>query len=292
MFLNQVILGLSTGVFYSLAALGLVLIYKVTGVVNFAFGNMGMFMIYVAYSLISMKFSPFCTLLMILALAAGFGWIIERFTMRPLKHLSHGSMLIVTLGIMMILEGLVTQIWGTDYKGFPEIVTGRPYVLKGNFGILVFRKQDILAFVLLILISLLLFIFLKYTRLGIALRTTSEDEETAQLMGINTNFISSMVWMMGASIAALIAFLSAPRTYVSPVMMIHYQIEGFTAAVLGGFTSIPGAIFGGLVLGVLENIVATYISNELKTTFSLLLIVMILLIRPEGLFGKTKVRRV
>jgi len=253
---------------------------------------MGMFMIYVAYSLISMKFSPFCTLLMILILAAGFGWIVERFTMRPLKHLSHGSMLIVTLGIMMILEGLVTQIWGTDYKSFPEIITGKPYVLKGNFGILVFRKQDILAFVLLILISLLLFIFLKYTKLGIALRTTSEDEETAQLMGINTNFVSSMVWMMGTSIAALIAFLSAPRTYVSPVMMIHYQIEGFTAAVLGGFTSIPGAIFGGLVLGVLENIVATYISNELKTTFSLLLIVVILLIRPEGLFGRTKVGRV
>lgn len=292
MFLNQVILGLSTGVFYSLAALGLVLIYKVTKVVNFAFGNIGMFMIYIAYSLISMKINPFYTLLLTLALAAGFGWIIERLTMKPLRHLSHGSMLIVTLGIMMILEGLVTQIWGTDYKGFPEIATGKPYVLKGNFGILVFRRQDILVFILLLLISGILFIFLKYTKLGIALRTTSEDEETAQLMGINTNFVSSMVWMMGASIAALIAFLSAPRTYVSPVMMIHYQIAGFTAAVLGGFTSIPGAIFGGLLLGVLDNIVATYISNELKTTFSLLFIVVILFIRPEGLFGKTKVGRV
>jgi branched-chain amino acid transport system permease protein len=292
MLLNQLILGLSIGSIYSLAALGLVFVYKVTKVVNFAFGNMGMFMVYVAYSLIALKINPLVALLIILPLSALFGYVVEKFTIRPLKKLSHGSMLIITLGILMILEGLALQLWGTDYKGFPEIVKGRPIIFRGSFGILIFRKQDILIFSILISIALVLFMLLKYTKIGIAIRAVAENDEIAQLMGINSNAIAASSWMVSVSLAALIAFLVAPKTYVSPAMMLYYQIEGFTAAVLGGFESFTGAILGGLILGILENFVATYISVELKVTFSLLLIVLILFIRPEGIFGRTKVEKV
>ncbi|MCD6102617.1 MAG: branched-chain amino acid ABC transporter permease [Thermotogae bacterium] len=292
MVLNQIVLGLATGSFYSLIALGIVMIYKTTGVMNFAFGNMAMFMAYVAFTFTAMGLGPAVALIIVLPLAALFGYAVERFTLRPIRHLSHASMLIVTLGILMILEGLVTQIWGTRYKNFPELIKGKPFVFSGKAGIVVFRRQDILVFLILICISVLIYLLIKHTKLGIAIKAVSENEKAAQLMGISPGKVFSWMWMFGTALGALVAVLSAPKTYISPVMMVFYQIEGFTAAVLGGFESFAGAIVGGLALGVIENLVGTYISNELKSTFSLILIIVVLLIRPQGLLGSRKIRRV
>ncbi|HCO97700.1 MAG: Inner-membrane translocator [Thermotoga sp. 50_1627] len=292
MFLNRLILGLSTGSFYSLAAMGIVLIFKVTGLMNFAYGNMAMFMAYVTYTFVSLGLGSWPALVLTLLVSMLFGYSVERFTLRPLRRLSHGSMLIVTFGLLMILEGLATQIWGTQYKSLPELMAGRPIIFRGDFGIVVFRRQDLLLFLVLAIVSLLVFLLYRFTKIGIAVRAVSENEKAAQLMGIDPNRVISWSWMAGTAIGTMVAVLGAPRTYVSPTMMIYYQIQGFTAAVLGGFDSLLGALCGGLALGVIESLIGGYISNELKTTLSLGIIVGILLIRPQGLFGSEEIRRV
>lgn len=292
MLLNRIILGLSSGAFYSLAAIGIVLIFKVTSLMNFAYGNMAMLMAYVTYTLVSLGLGPWPALVVVIAISMLFGYAVERFTLRPLRKLSHGSMLIVTFGLLMILEGLATQIWGTQYKSLPELITGRPFILRGNFGVVVFRRQDLLLFAVLVIVSLTIFLLYRFTKIGIAMRAVSENEKAAQLMGINPSRVISYSWMVGTAIGTLVAVLGAPRTYVAPTMMIYYQLQGFTAAVLGGFDSLLGAVCGGLALGVIENLIGGYISNELKATLSLAIIVVILLIRPQGMFGSEEIRRV
>lgn len=292
MFLNRLILGLSTGAFYSLTALGIVMIFKVTGVMNFAFGNMAMLMAYVAYTFLEQGTGPIMAFLLVLPIAGLFGFAVERYTLRPIRHLSHSSMLIITLGILMILEGLSTQFWGTQYKAFPELVSGKPFIFRGDFGIVVFRRQDILLFIILVSVMLVTMMILRYTKAGIAIKAVSENEKISQLMGINPGKVFSWSWIIGTVIGTIVALLGAPKTYISPTMMIFYQLQGFTAAVLGGFDSLAGAVVGGLALGVIENLVGGYISNELKMTFSLIVIITILLIRPQGLFGSRDIRRV
>lgn len=292
MFLNRLILGLSTGSFYSLTAIGIVLIFKVTGLMNFAYGNMAMFMAYLTYTFVAIGLGSPIALALVMPISFLFGYVVERFTLRPLKKLSHGSMLIVTFGLLMILEGLATQIWGTQYKSIPELISGRPFVLRGDFGIVVFRRQDLLLFAVLAAVSLTILLLFRFTKAGIAMRAVSENERASQLMGINPDRVISWSWMIGTAVGTVVAVLGAPRTYISPTMMIYYQLQGFTAAVLGGFDSLLGAVFGGLILGVVENLIGGYISNELKTTLSLGIIVAILLARPQGLFGSEEIRRV
>ncbi|MEJ5256808.1 MAG: branched-chain amino acid ABC transporter permease [Fervidobacterium sp.] len=291
--INQILLGLSTGAMYSLVAIGLVMMYKVSGVMNFAFGNMGMFATYITWWLLSsLGLNIYFSIVVGIIFAAVMGILTERFGLRPIRHLSHGSMLIVTFGLLMILEGLAVQIWGTQYKSFPELVTGAPFVLRGNFGVMVLRRQDLLIFSLLLAISILLAFITKYTRFGIAVRAVSENEEIAGYMGINTGTILSFSWAFGVSMAALVGIISAPKVFVSPSMLVFYQIQGFTAAVLGGFETFTGAVFGGLILGVIEKIVGNYISEGFKATISLIIIIVVLVFFPKGLFGRNIRRRV
>ncbi|MCX7653954.1 MAG: branched-chain amino acid ABC transporter permease [Fervidobacterium sp.] len=291
--INQILLGLSTGAMYSLVAIGLVMMYKVSGVMNFAYGNMGMFITYIIWWITStLNINLYIGIIIGIFLAALMGISVERFGLRPIRHLSHGSMLIVTFGILMILEGLAVQIWGTEYKSFPELVSGTPFVLKGEFGVIVLRKQDILIFVTLAIISLLIFIFTKYTKFGIAVRAVSENEEIAGYMGINVGSILAFSWAFGVSMAALVGVIAAPKVFVSPVMLTFYQIQGFTAAVLGGFETFAGAVFGGLILGVIEKLVGNYISEGFKATISLIIIILVLIFFPRGLFGRNVRRRV
>ncbi|MGB9615323.1 MAG: branched-chain amino acid ABC transporter permease [Fervidobacterium sp.] len=290
---NQIVLGLSTGAMYSLVAIGLVMMYKVSGVMNFAYGNMGMFVTYVIWWFTStLGLNVYVSIVIGIILAALMGLFVERYSLRPIRHLSHGSMLIVTFGLLMILEGLAVQIWGTEYKAFPELVTGTPYVIKGDFGIVVFRRQDLLVFSILIMISFAIMLFTKFTKFGIAVRAVSEDEEVAGFMGINVGKILGFSWAFGVSMAALAGVIAAPKVFVSPTMLTYHQIQGFTAAVLGGFETFTGAVFGGLILGVIEKIVGNYISEGFKATVSLAIIIIVLVFFPRGLFGKNVRRRV
>jgi len=157
---------------------------------------------------------------------------------------------------------------------------------------LVIPQQDLLIFILTGVIVFGTFFYLKYTKVGLAVRASSQNEEAAKLMGIPVGGVYGFAWGFGVALSALAAILAAPKTYVEPNMMLNLQIQGLTAAVLGGFDSLPGAIVGGLLLGVIEQYVGAFISAELKLAFALIIIIVLLLIKPSGLLGKSSQRRV
>lgn len=293
MLFQQVIAGLITGSLYALVALGLVMAYKVTEVMNFAYGYMAMISAYIFYSLfVVLELNYAISLVLAVLVGAGIGYVVERGLLRPVRYISPTSMVIITLGVLLVLQGLALQIWGNEYQHVPNALNGRPFIFKTFGGIVVIPQQSLLIVGVVFATVTFMFLYLKFTYQGMAFRATSQDEEAAKLMGINTNLNMSLSWIISGALGAVAAILAAPQTFVYPDMMLNLQIMGFTAAVLGGFDSIPGAIVGGVTLGVVDNLVGAYLSNNLRATFSLAIIVAILLVRPEGIFGRPKSRRV
>ncbi len=284
--LNLTARGLSTGAIYSLIAMGIVLIFQTTSVMNFAQGNAGMFITYLAFFLLALKV-PF-PLVIILALLFGalFGGLTERFLMRRVRERSHVGLLMITLGLALIFEGLAASIFGTFPLNFPPILTGPPV----HVGPIILSKQDIIVNLLSLALFTLLFLVLYKTKIGIGARSIAEDEYGARVLGIPVFNIYIFIWALGFALPGLAGILVVPRFSLEPHFMVPIQIKAFTAAVFGGMNSVQGAIVGGLLLGVLENIVAFYYPI-LKESFSLILVVIVLLIFPTGLFGKRSQRR-
>lgn len=291
-FLQQLILGLRGGSLIALVALGIVMIFKTTGVVNFAYGYMGMFSIYIAYTFLNTVGAPlWLSVTICIGFAFALGATAERGLLRQVRHLSKGAMLILTLGMLMIFEGLALQIWKQDYRSFPNLVSG-VRIITIDTGRLVIRNQDILIFIVAAAIMAGLFIYFKYTKTGLAIRATAQNEDAAKLMGIKVGVIFALSWGVGVSLGAVSAVLAAPRTFIHPNMMLPLQIRGLTGAVLGGFDSLPGAVVGGILLGVIEQFMGAYISEELKMALSLLIILVVLLVKPSGLMGSKAIERV
>lgn len=293
MLFQQVIAGLITGSLYALVALGLVMAYKVTEVMNFAYGYMAMISAYIFYSLfVVFGLNYASSFALAVLVGVGMGYVVERGLLRPVRYISPTSMVIITLGVLLVLQGLALQIWGNEYQHVPNALNGKPLIFRTFGGIVVIPQQSLLIVGIVFATVIFLFLYLKFTYQGMAFRATSQNEEAAKLMGINTNLNMSLSWMISGALGAAAAILAAPQTFVYPDMMLNLQIMGFTAAVLGGFDSILGAIIGGVTLGVVDNLVGAYLSNNLRATFSLAIIVAILLVRPEGIFGRPKSRRV
>jgi branched-chain amino acid transport system permease protein len=291
--MQQLILGLRDGSLFALVALGLVIIHNTTGVLNFAYGHMGMFSAYITFSCYAFFGFPLVLAILTgLIFAVIIGILTEKFLLRPIRHLSHSAMLIITLGMLMTLEGLALLIWKQDTRQLPNLIKGKPLIINFQNSILVITQQDLLIFILTAVIVFATFFYLKYTKLGLAVRAASQNEEAAKLMGIPVGAVYGFAWGFGTALSALAAILAAPKTYVHPNMMVNLQIQGLTAAVLGGFDSLPGAIVGGLLLGVIEQFVGEYISAELKMAFALIIIIGLLLVKPSGILGKSSKGRV
>ena len=280
-FAQQIISGLATGSLYALAALGLVLIFKTTDVVNFAQGEMAMFGTFIMFTLLKTAGLPYWGAF-VLALAFAFlmGAVIERVALRPLAQAPLISVLIATLGLMQIINGVAGWIWGYQARPFPTAVSGSPIRL----GDLVITLPDLVNLAVSLVVMTGFFLLFKFTKLGIAMRAVAENRVAARLMGIPTDRILSLTWGLGGVLAATAGILIAPVTNLDINMMADMQIKAFTAAVLGGFTSLPGAVVGGLTLGVLENLVGQFVP-QLKTPFAFGLIVLVLVLRPSGLMG-------
>ena len=254
---------------------------------------MGMFCAYLAYTVIAVAGGPLW-LGVVVALVAGFliGVVTDRGLMKPVRHLSHSAMLILTLGLLMILEGAALQIWGQNYKSFPSLVTGRPFFINIGESRIIMTRQDVFILVITALIMLGLFLFFKLTKTGLAIRATAQNEDSAKLMGVKVGMIFAFAWGVGTALSALAALLAAPRTQIHPNMMLNLQIQGLTAGVLGGFTSLPGTVLGGLMLGIIQQLVGVYISEEMKMAIALAIILVLLLIKPQGILGKRSTERV
>ncbi|HET9922745.1 MAG TPA: branched-chain amino acid ABC transporter permease [Methylomirabilota bacterium] len=290
-FIQQVVSGLATGGIYASLALALVMIYQATDVVNFAQGEMAMFSTYLAWSMLQAGLPYWVTFFATVAIAFLGGLLIERIVIRPVENAPILTIVIVTLGLLVILNSVAGWIYSYIQKPFPSPFPSRPIQL----GNIVFGAHDVGEISVTLIVLLLLFLFFRYTTLGLAMRAAAQNPVSSRLCGIRVSWMLGLGWGLAAAFGAVAGMMVAPVVFLDPNMMGGIQIYAFAAATVGGFTSPLGAVVGGILVGVTENLVGTYvhfIGTELKLTVALAMIIIVLLVRPSGLFGRTTVRRV
>ncbi len=290
-FFQQVISGLATGGIYASLALALVMIYQATDVVNFAQGEMAMFSTYLAWSMLNAGLPYWLTFCATLAIAFLGGLLIERIVIRPVENAPILTIVIVTIGLLVILNSVAGWIYSYIQKPFPSPFPSKPI----KIGNIVFGAHDLGEITITLVILLLLFLFFRYTTLGLAMRAAAQNPTSSRLCGIRVSWMLGLGWGLAATFGAVAGMMIAPIVFLDPYMMFGIQIYAFAAATVGGFTSPLGAVVGGLFVGVTENLVGTYvkfIGTELKLTVALAMIIIVLLVKPSGLFGRSFVRRV
>lgn len=282
--------GLAIGACYGLFGIAVAIIYKTSEVVNFAQGEMGMVATFVAYHILTAYNVPFWgAFVLTLVFAALLGALIEMCFLRPAKDPTVLGLIIITLGAEMLLMGLAGWKWGAEQKDFPFLLSVQKTreILPG----LELNEWSMGVFALSAAIMVLLFLFFRYSRLGIAMRATQQNQNAAKIMGIKVERVFSITWAMSSVIGAIAAMFFAARSVLDPNFMMEPFMRAFAAAVLGGLTSIPGVVVGGLIMGIVENIFG-YVWPEWKPIVAFIVIVFIITIRPSGLFARHYVKKV
>jgi len=290
-FLQQVVSGLASGGVYASLALALVLIYRSTEVINFAQGEMATFTTYVAWQLIDWGVPFWVAFFATLAFAFVFGVAIERVVIRPFEHGPVLTVVIVTIGLLVLLNGLDGWIWGAEIKSFHSAFPTRPIDIGG----VAFSLQDIGVIAVSLLAVFLLWLFFRYTKVGLAMRAAAVNPDSARLTGVRVGWMLALGWGLASMLGALSGLMIAPVVFLDPNMMQVVLIYAFAAAVLGGLQSPAGAVVGGLLLGVMLNLLGTYVhpvTPELRLPVALLVLLIVLLVKPSGLFGRAVVRKV
>lgn len=293
LFLQQGLLsGLVTGSVYALLALAIVAVFKTTDVPNFAQGEMLMMAGYVALSLLLLAKLPYVAVILItLVVMTVGGALFQRIVMERVTG-SRGAgvqLVITTLGLAYLLKGLVRQTGlGDTPRSLPSLVSSDTVTI----GQAVLTKLDIVIFVSAVVVMLLIYFMFNYTRIGKAMRAVGMNPRAAQIVGIRLSRIRMMVWAMAGLISAIAALLITPKILITPDIA-NIAILAYAAAIVGGFTSLPGAVVGGLLIGVVENMVGLFISTNAIVVAPFLAILVTLILRPQGLFGgKVQVRKV
>ncbi|BBK38119.1 branched-chain amino acid ABC transporter permease [Allostella sp. ATCC 35155] len=286
-FLHQVLSGLATGSIYAIVALALVMIYQATHLVNFAQGEMAMFSTYLAWTMLDAGFPYWLAFAGTVALSFVLGVAIERIVIRPVEKAPVLAVVIVFIGLLVILNSVAGWIYTYTIKSFPSPFPDRTilggYVSAHELGVMAVT-MGVLA---------LLFLFFRFTPLGLAMRAAAQNPVSSRLVGIRVGWMLALGWGLAAAIGAVAGMLVAPIVFLDPNMMAGILLYGFAAALLGGIDNPAGAVVGGLAVGVLENLSGAYlVGTELKLTVALVLIVGVLLVRPSGLFGRVVVSRV
>jgi branched-chain amino acid transport system permease protein len=290
-FLQQVVSGLATGSIYAALALALVMIYEATDVVNFAQGEMAMFATYVAWSLLNAGVPFWPAFFVTLVLAFFGGLLIQRVVIRPVESAPILTIVIVTIGLLVIFNSLAGWLFTYVQKPFPSPFPKEPV----RVGEIVFGAHDLGQIGVTLTVLLCIWVFFRFTPLGLAMRAAAQNPVSSRLAGIRVGWMLALGWGLAAMFGAVAGIMVAPVLFLDPNMMGGVQIYAFAAATLGGFTSPVGAVVGGLIVGVVENLVGTYVTfigTELKFTVALALIIVVLLVRPSGLFGRAAVKRV
>ncbi len=286
-FLGYLINGISLGSVYAIIALGYTMVYGIAKMLNFAHGDVimvGAFVIYTAMS--SLGLSPILSVILAMVLCTILGMTIEKVAYRPLRNAgSPLAVLITAIGVSYLLQNVALLIFGADTKSFSSVVGIEPVAVAG--GQIMISGETIVTIVACIVIMIALTSFVKYTKAGRAMVAVSEDRGAAQLMGINVNGTIALTFAIGSALAAVAgALLCSAYPSLSPYVGSMPGIKAFVAAVFGGIGSIPGAMIGGILLGVIENLSKAYISSQLSDAIVFGVLIVVLLVKPTGILGK------
>jgi branched-chain amino acid transport system permease protein len=286
-FLHQVLAGLATGGIYASLALALVMIYQATHLVNFAQGEMAMFTTYIAWSLINAGVPYWPAFFLTVAFGFVLGVVIERVVIRPVEQAPVLAVVVVFIALLLILNSVTGWIYTYTIKQFPS-----PFPAQPIFGKYI-SSHEAGAIGITLLVLALLYAFFRFTPLGLAMRAAAQNPESSRLVGIRVGWMLALGWGLAAAVGAVAGMMVAPIVYLDPNMMGGVLLYAFAAALVGGIDNPWGAVIGGFLVGVLENVLGAFvIGNELKLSVALVLIIGVLLVKPSGFFGRVTVSRV
>jgi branched-chain amino acid transport system permease protein len=288
-FLQMLLSGIAVGSSYALMGLGMVLIYKASEVPNFVQGEMALLPVFIAYMLLSSYGLPYYIAFPAsLVFALILGCILEFAVLRRAKEPNVLGLIIITIGLEMLLLGFVSWKFGADQRSMPFPISIYDSIVIGDIFI---GTLDMLTLVVALMIMLTLFLFFRFSKIGVAMKATQQNETAAALMGIKTHQIRMITWGISATVGSVAGLLLAP-ILMEPYMMWDPMLKGFAGAVVGGMTSLPGAVFGAYIVGVVEHLFGGYVSIEFKSVVAFAVIVLVLCIKPSGLFARHYVKKV
>ncbi len=291
-FAQQTVAGLAQGAVYGSLALALVLIYRATEVINFAQGEMAMASVYIAYQLIAWGLSYWEAFFLTLAIAFALGVAIQVVVVRPVQRKSVIAVVIVTVGLFILIDGLVNWKWGGAIRFMPAPFGEKVY----HAGGVAFARQDLGTLVVTIVSVVALWLLFQFTKLGLAMRASALRPAAATLVGVRVERMLALGWGLAAVLGAVAGLMAEPSQFVlQPTLMQPILLYAFAAAVLGGLESAAGAVIGGIALGIFLNLIGQYVhfvTSELRLPFAFAVLLGVLLVKPTGLFGRRKVRKV
>ena len=288
--LHQILAGLATGGIYACMALAIVMIYQAIDHLNFAQGEMAMFSTFIAWQLLQWGVPYWGAFVLTIGISFIGGVLIERIVFKPLHDAPVLSHIVVFIALFAILNSLAGFIWDFSIKPFPS-----PFGSQPLFGQKLLSAHDAGMIAVTLTVLVLLYLFFRHTRVGLAMRAAAANPASARLVGIRVAWMTALGWGMAAAIGAVAGMLIAPVVFLEPNMMLSILLYGFAGAVVGGLTSPAGAVIGGFSVGVIENLAGTfipYVGRELKLSIALTLIIAVLIVKPAGLFGRRLVTRV
>jgi len=291
-FAQQTVSGVAIGVVYGSLALALVLIYRATEVINFAQGEMAMATTYIAYQLILWGLSYWEAFFITLVLAFVFGVVVQLAVVRPVAHKSVIAVVIVTVGLFILIDGIVAWIWTADIKFMPAPFGNHAY----NLGGVAISRQDLGTIAITLVSVVVLWALFRFTKLGLGMRAAALRPASASLVGVRVDRMLAVGWGLAAVLGAVAGLMAEPAVLVlQPTFMQPILLYGFAAAVLGGLESPAGAVVGGIAIGVFVNLVGQYVhfvTSDVRQPVAFAVLLVVLLIKPTGLFGRRRVRKV
>lgn len=285
----MILSGVAVGSFYALMGLGMVLIYKASEVPNFVQGEMALLPVFLAYMLLETYGLPwFVAFPVTLLFALLLGCFLEFAILRRAKEPNILGLIIITIGMEMILLGLVSWKFGADQRSMPFPISTYDSIAIGDIYI---STLEMLTLVVALIIMLVLFLFFRFSKHGVAMKASQQNENAAKLMGIKVHRVRMVTWGISSLVGCVAGLLIAP-ILVEPYMMWDFMLKGFAGAVVGGMTSLPGAVLGAYIVGIVENLFGGYVSIEFKSVVAFVIIVLVLCVKPSGLFARHYVKKV